>query len=51
MLALFLSLLHFRFLGAFIMDSPSRYYVISLYIVILNGGNGVSFFGESFLDT
>lgn len=41
-----------RFLGAFIMDSPSRYYVILLYIVILNGGKGVSLLiGESFLDT
>ena len=36
-----------RFLGAVIMDSPSRYYVILLYIVILNGGKGVSL-GESF---
>lgn len=36
-----------KFLGAFIMDSPSRYYVIFLYIVILNGGKGVSL-GESF---
>ncbi|KAJ9481241.1 hypothetical protein VN97_g12252 [Penicillium thymicola] len=36
-----------RFLGAFITDSPSRYYVILLYIVILNGGKGVSL-GESF---
>lgn len=39
-----------RFLGAFIMDSPSRYYATFLYIVILNGGKGVSL-GESFLDT